>query len=111
LFLLLVHLFLLLVHLFLPVDLLPLYPVSCQEQVILSGNNISNKGAMCMARAIEKCKILLQSLDLSQNTIGPKAATALGYALSCNSLLSTLHLGQNEIGPDGCIGFAQVDKL
>ena len=85
-----------------------MYSVVFQEQVILSGNNISNKGAMRMARAIEKCEILLQSLDLSQNKIGPKAATALGYALSCNSLLSTLHLGHNEIGPDGCVSFAQV---
>ena len=85
-----------------------MYSVVFQEQVILSGNNISNKGAMRMARAIEKCEILLQSLDLSQNRIGPKAATALGYALSCNSLLSTLHLGHNEIGPDGCVSFAQV---
>ena len=78
---------------------------------MLTGNNISNKGAIRIALSIQKCEILLQSLDLSQNKIGPKASTALGHALSCNSLLSTLHLGDNEMGPDGCIGLAQVRMI
>lgn len=60
-----------------------------------------------MAGAIAKCQILLQSLDLSRNKIGPKAATNLGNALSCNSLLSTLQLEQNEIGPTGAVGLAK----
>ena len=65
---------------------------------------------MCLSAAtgaIAKCQILLQSLDLSRNKIGPKAASNLGYALSCNSLISTLQLDQNDIGPTGGVGLAQ----
>ena len=69
--------------------------------MILSNNNVGDRGAKRIAAAIENCQILLQTLDLSHNKIGHRAALALGQALSCNSLLSALHLEANEIGPAG----------
>jgi Ran GTPase-activating protein (RanGAP) involved in mRNA processing and transport len=79
----------------------------CLEQLNLSNNCISNRGASSMAQAIQKCQIMLQVLDLSYNKIGAKAATSLGQALSANSLLSTLQLDHNELGPLGGEGIAQ----
>ena len=79
----------------------------CIEQLNLSHNGISNNGGTCISTAIGKCQILLQTLDLSNNKLGAKAATALGFALSCNSVLSTLQLEYNDIGIQGGVAIAQ----
>jgi len=77
------------------------------ETLNLASNGIGDTGAVRMSQAIRSGLLLLQSLDLSNNQIGPQAASNLGDALSHNSLLCVLHLDKNEIGPEGGVALSR----
>jgi hypothetical protein len=68
------------------------------------------------ADVVELCEVLprfaaVRTLDLSENKIGPKGASALGEALKVNAVMTTLDLFNNNIGPEGAIAIAEALKV
>jgi len=70
----------------------------CPLKVLnLAGNNIDDKGAKIIAKAIPKCKNLL-SLDLSWNNIRNAGACAVFDAITAKTSVESLDVGYNAIG-------------
>ena len=68
------------------------------------------------ADVVELCEVLprfaaLRTLDLSENEIGPKGASALGEALKVNLVVTTLSLYSNRIREEGAIAIMEALKV
>merc|ERR1712216_36979 len=73
---------------------------SSLRYLVLQDNEISDTGAVQLAKALSRCP-LLQKLDLSDNNIGNGGALALGKSLSACKGLEHLDVSWNSIGEKG----------
>ncbi|XP_072607478.1 NLR family CARD domain-containing protein 3 isoform X1 [Vulpes vulpes] len=77
------------------------------QRISLAENQISNKGAKALARALLVNRSLT-ALDLRSNSIGPQGAKALADALKINRTLAFLSLQSNEIRDNGARSMAEA---
>ena len=70
----------------------------------LSGNRIDCNGLNCLSRKMNGMP--LQSLDLSQNGIGPGGVAALTQGLTCVKELKKLNITRNNICCEGAVSLA-----
>jgi len=66
--------------------------------------------AVCqqLVEQLSSSRCQLQSLDLSANKLGPRAASAVAQTLEQNTSLLFLDLGSNEIGAEGAQTLGKV---
>lgn len=67
----------------------------------LSHNHIEDSGAHALGVVLLQKDIILDTLKLHDNGIGPAGAIGLGQALSVNKSLKTLTLSLNRMGDEG----------
>ena len=79
------------------------------QELDLSLNKISDKGATALAQAM-KGNTTLQILYLNSNKISDKVATALAQAMKGNTTLQELDLKNNQISDEGATALAQAMK-
>ena len=72
----------------------------------LSDNSVGSDGAVVLAERL-KCCTNLQTLNLSDNSIGSDVAVALAEGLKCCTNLQTLNLSYNSIGSNGGVALAE----
>ena len=77
------------------------------QELDLHNNQISDKGATALAQALEG-NTTLQILYLGDNKISDKGATALAQALEGNTTLQKLYLYNNQISDKGATALAQA---
>ena len=77
------------------------------ETINLSDNTIGDEDAKALADALKTNKTL-HTLDLSGNEIGDTGAKALADALKINTTLHALDLGYNSITEEGVKAIAQM---
>ena len=76
------------------------------KKVCLENNNIGDRGAVALSKALEDNDTLL-SLHLENNNISRQGAYTLGEMISNKYKLSKLNLNKNPIGDDG---FGRIAK-
>ena len=83
--------------------------LSLLESFDISVNSISDSGAIAVAENIQHCTTL-QSLNMSFNNIGDSGATAIAKKLIYLTKLKELNLSYNQIGDEGAIAIASGAK-
>ena len=89
------------------------------EELVLSGNDIGEEGAIAIAKSLEVMKKGLKTLDLSNAGITPKGISSIFSAFIANksyqTSLTELTLSNNTIGKAGgevlCKWFSTADKF
>ena len=76
------------------------------KKVCLENNNIGDRGAIALSKALEDNDTLL-SLHLENNNISRQGAYTLGEMISNKYKLSKLNLNKNPIGDEG---FGRIAK-
>ena len=79
------------------------------ESFDISVNSISDSGAITVAENLQHCTTL-QSLNMSFNNIGDSGATAIAKKLIYLTKLRELNLSYNQIGDEGAIAIASAAK-
>jgi len=77
------------------------------KQIIISKNNIDNKGAKAIAYALKQ-NTILETLCISKNDIGDAGAKEFADALKQNTNLEKFDIGHNNIGDEGAIALASA---
>lgn len=77
------------------------------KKISLAENNISNKGAKALSRALLVNRTLT-SLNLRNNNIGSKGAKFLAEALKMNQVLVSINFQNNSIEEEGAQALAEV---
>ena len=77
----------------------------------LSNNNVTDKGAECLAEALKHSNCKLNSLNLSNNNVNDKGAECLAKALKhSNCKLNSLYLSRNNVTHKGVECLAEALK-
>ena len=76
-------------------------------KLVLSRNNITDRGATALAEMLKKNR-MLQQLDIRHNSIGAGGATALVEVLKENRILQQLNVRDNSIGDGGATTLAEM---